>query len=169
MLKAISVIAMFLLLSVAVNSQVPVPSGNYGKTDSMTMGVDRAMLIAFAKQYEGTRYRKAGSSPKTGFDCSGFVNYVFRHFNVSLPRSSKDFKTLGTSLKPEDFRVGDVLVFYSFRNKARIGHVGIICEADGMKSRFIHAESGSVRKVTISHLDAPAYRGRFFKCLSVIR
>jgi cell wall-associated NlpC family hydrolase len=125
--------------------------------------------VEFAKQYLGTKYRRAGADPKKGFDCSGFVNYVFRHYNISLPRSSKDFKSLGTSLKPEEFKVGDVIVFYGFRDKGHIGHVGIVCEANGMKSRFIHASSGKIHAVTISELGSAGYLQRFYKCIDVTR
>ena len=130
--------------------------------------VDRAALISFAKKYMGTPYCAGGSSPKSGFDCSGFVYFVFRNFKISLPRSSREFKDIGTDLKPEEFRVGDVVVFNSFRNKARIGHVGIICQANGMQSKFIHSSSGKVKGVVISELGSPNYKKRFYRCVDVI-
>lgn len=130
--------------------------------------VDRAALISFAKKYMGTPYSPGGSSPKIGFDCSGFVNFVFRNFKITLPRSSGEFKDIGTDLKPEEFKEGDVVVFYSFKNKARIGHVGIICEANGMESKFIHSSSGKVKGVVISELDSPNYKKRFYRCVDVI-
>jgi cell wall-associated NlpC family hydrolase len=94
---------------------------------------------------------------------------VFNEFRVKLPRSSREYKALGIALKPEEFKVGDVLVFYGFRDRTHIGHVGIICEANGMKSRFIHASSGRAHSVTISDLGSDGYRGRFYKCIDVIR
>ena len=139
-----------------------------GSSYTAASDVDRTGLIAFASQYLGTPYRKAGRDPKKGFDCSGFVNYVFSHFNMILPRSSRDFKRLGTALKPEDFRVGDVIVFYGFRDRGHIGHVGIVYEANGMKSRFIHASSGRAHSVTISELGSQGYQLRFYKCIDVI-
>jgi cell wall-associated NlpC family hydrolase len=117
----------------------------------------------------GTPYRRAGADPKKGFDCSGFVSFVFKQYDVNLPRSSREYKSLGTALKPEEFRVGDVLVFYGFRDKSHIGHVGIVCEANGMKSRFIHASSGRAHSVTISDLGSDGYRRRFYKCIDVIK
>jgi cell wall-associated NlpC family hydrolase len=170
MMKSLSVAAILLVLIVfSAQAQVGVPVPGYDKQQNLTMGVDRNELIAFATHYKGIPYRHAGSDPKRGFDCSGFVNYVFNHFNISLPRCSREFKTLGKALKPEDFKVGDILVFYGFRDRGHIGHVGIICEANGMKSRFIHASSGKVHRVTISELDSPGYSSRFYECLSVIR
>lgn len=71
-------------------------------------------------------------------------------------------------VKPEDFKVGDVLVFYGYRNATQIGHVGIICEAAGMNSKFIHASSGKVKEVIISELNSEMYKRRFFQCVDVI-
>ena len=110
----------------------------------------------------------AGNDPKKGFDCSGFVNYVFKHFDVSVPRSSSGYKNLGVSKKPEDFKVGDVLVFYGYKNRTIVGHVGIICEANGMSSKFIHASSGKAGSVTISDLDSDHYSKRYYKCVDVL-
>ncbi len=107
--------------------------------------IDRDSIIEYAKKYIGTPYVYAGNNPKKGFDCSGFVSYVFHHFNVSLPRSSGEYKNIGTKLNPEDFKVGDILVFYGYKDKTIIGHLGIICEANGMKSKFIHASSGKAQ------------------------
>jgi len=169
MLKRIPILAFTLLVSFSLPSQergIPMPSGNPG---SVALGVDRTALIAFAKKYLGTPYRKASTDPKKGFDCSGFVRFVFSHFNMTLPRSSREYKALGTALNPEEFKVGDVLVFYGYKDKTHIGHVGIICEANGMKSRFIHASSGRAKSVTISNLGSDGYKRRFYKCIDVIR
>lgn len=130
--------------------------------------MDRNMLISFAKKYLGTPYRSGGNSPKRGFDCSGFVNFVFGNFQIRLPRSSRDFKDLGTDLKPEEFKEGDVIVFKSFKNKTRIGHVGIICEANGMQSKFIHSSSGHKTGIVVSNLGSPNYAKRFYRCIDVI-
>ena len=129
--------------------------------------INRAELIDFAKKHLGTTYRYAGFDPR-GFDCSGFVSFVFNHFNIHTPRSSKEYKYLGTAQEPNDFKVGDILVFYSYRDHSQIGHVGIICEANGMKSKFIHSSSGKAYGVTISQLNSEHYSKRFYKCIDVI-
>ena len=130
------------------------------------VAAERDSVVAFAKKYMGTAYCYASSDPKKGFDCSGFVNFVFNHFDIELPRSSSGFKNLGNALKPEEFRVGDVLVFYGYRDTKSIGHVGIVCEANGMKSKFIHASSGKEMAVTISELGSDMYTRRFYKCVN---
>jgi cell wall-associated NlpC family hydrolase len=131
--------------------------------------IDRDSIISYAQQYMGTPYLYAGNDPAKGFDCSGFVSYVFKHFNIDLPRSSSGYKNLGTALKPENFKVGDILVFYGYKDSTIIGHLGIICEANGMKSKFIHASSGKAGSVTISPLDSDQYTKRYYKCINVLQ
>lgn len=130
--------------------------------------IDRDSIVTYAKQYLGIPYLYAGNDPKKGFDCSGFVNYVFKNYGVTLPRSSGGFKNIGTKLAPEDFKVGDILVFYGYKDKTIIGHLGIICEANGMHSKFIHASSGKAGSVTISDLDSDHYSKRYYKCINVL-
>ena len=129
---------------------------------------DRDKLIAYAKEYLGINYKYASNNPKKGFDCSGFVNYVFKHFDIEVPRSSGQFKNIGKTVKPEAFQKGDILVFYGYKDTKSIGHVGIICEADGMNSKFIHASSGKEYAVTISDLNSKMYTKRFYKCVSIL-
>ena len=99
-------------------------------------------LTSYAYTLIGTPYKFGGYSPKTGFDCSGFVDYVFRHSgNVSLPHNAHQISRYGLSVKSSQLREGD-LVFYDTNNEA-YSHVGIYLGND----RFIHAPSsgGSVR------------------------
>ncbi|MXO05120.1 C40 family peptidase [Flavobacterium sp. HBTb2-11-1] len=130
--------------------------------------INRDSIIHYAKQYLGTPYVYASSNPKKGFDCSGFVSYVFKNFGLTLPRSSSGYKNIGKALKPEEFKVGDVLVFYGYKNRNVVGHLGIICEANGMQSKFIHASSGKAQQVTITALDTEHYTKRFYKCVDVL-
>jgi cell wall-associated NlpC family hydrolase len=130
--------------------------------------IDRDSIIIYAKKYLGIPYLYAGNNPQKGFDCSGFVSYIFNNFDINLPRSSNGYKNLGTALAPEDFKVGDILVFYGYKDRTVVGHVGIVCEANGMHSKFIHASSGKANKVTISELDSDHYTKRFYKCIDVL-
>lgn len=99
-------------------------------------------LTSFAYSLIGTPYKYGGNSPKTGFDCSGFVDYVFqRTANVPLPHNAQQISRHGSPVKQSHLREGD-LVFYDTNNEA-FSHVGIYLGND----RFIHAPSsgGSVR------------------------
>jgi len=157
---------LFAVLPERADSKLPEVS-KPGKTVLFESEV-RENLIAFAKNYLGTPYLYASAIPDKGFDCSGFVYFVFKNFGKDLPHSSKAFKNLGKEVKPENFKVGDVLVFYGYKNTTSIGHVGIICEANGMKSKFIHSSSGKGKGVIISNLDSEMYTRRFYKCVDVI-
>lgn len=128
----------------------------------------REEIIAYAKQHMGAPYCYASADPKKGFDCSGFVNYVFKHFDIDLPRSSSGFAAVGKTVKPENFKIGDILVFTGYRDRKSVGHVGIICEANGMDSKFIHASSGKEMAVIISSLNSDQYKKRFIKGVDVI-
>lgn len=143
------------------------PVKNIEVADNKTVAetTKRDEVLAFAKKYLGTKYCYAGGSPESGFDCSGYVNFVYKHFDIELPRSSSGFANLGKPLKPEDFRVGDILVFYGYKDSESIGHLGIVCEANGMKSKFIHSSSGKEMAVTISELGSDMYTKRFYKCI----
>ena len=165
--RKLSYIALIVLFASCLHSQNNVPKAAADDPVNINAKVDRADVISYAKKYLGTTYHYAGNDPK-GFDCSGFVNFVFKNFNIEVPRSSGEYKSLGIALKPGEFKVGDILVFYGYRDHTSIGHVGIICEADGMNSKFIHSSSGKAYGVTISELGSEMYSRRFYKCIDVI-
>jgi cell wall-associated NlpC family hydrolase len=56
-------------------------------------------LVDFAETLQGIPYKYGSNNPKTGFDCSGFVSYVFNHFGISVPRSSIGFTHLEKEIK----------------------------------------------------------------------
>jgi len=168
MLRKIVSFALLLLMSNGLQSQYNAQTVVLSETLNIAEEVTRTDVITYAKKFLGTTYRYAGNNPETGFDCSGFVSFVFQQFDIQLPRSSGEFLFLGTPLKPKDFKVGDVLVFYGYMDHANIGHVGIISEANGMNSKFIHATSGKAYGVTISDLSSEMYTRRFYKCIDVL-
>lgn len=97
-------------------------------------------LTAYARGLIGTPYKYGGYSPKTGFDCSGFVDYVFRHSaQVSLPRNTHQISRHGYPVKLSQLREGD-LVFYN-TNHSAYSHVGIYLG----NNHFIHAPSSGGR------------------------
>jgi cell wall-associated NlpC family hydrolase len=101
-----------------------------------------ARVLPTADQYLGVKYRWGGTSPNTGFDCSGFTQYVFAKHGVRLPRTSSQQATVGAPL-PADWRSlspGDLVMF---DEDGRIGHVAIYAG----RNRIIHSSSsgGGVR------------------------
>jgi len=110
-------------------------------------------LSGTALALRGTPYRNGGTDPN-GFDCSGFVWYVFAQHGVSVPRTVEDQFRVGGVVPPPDLRAGD-LVFFS-TTAPGASHVGILVGGDS----FVHApsERGVVR---IDRLGAPYWSSRF--------
>lgn len=74
-------------------------------------------IVSYAKQFIGNPYVYGGTSLTRGTDCSGFVMGVYRHFGVSLPRTSYSMRTVGRSVSYSDMQPGDIVCYE--------GHVGI--------------------------------------------
>jgi cell wall-associated NlpC family hydrolase len=126
----------------------------------------RDSLVEFSMKLLGTPYVYAGTSPE-GFDCSGFVFYVFKHFGVTVPRSSSLYKNFGKKIPLSKVQKGDVLVFLS-PTRNEIGHVGIVTVANGKETEFIHGSTGKSMKVILSSLKNEGYKKRFVKAVNVL-
>lgn len=126
----------------------------------------RDSLISFAIKYLGTPY-VYGACNKEGFDCSGFVYFVFKNFKIEVPRSSSEYKTFGKTMDIDKIKKGDILVFLSPTRNV-IGHLGIVTNPKGMETEFIHSSSGSEMKVILSTLKEAGYNRRFVKAISVL-
>lgn len=124
-------------------------------------------IINFSKNHLNIRYRSGGSTTK-GFDCSGFVHYVYGNFGFQIGRSSRDQAGKLESLDPGKLKAGDLVFFNGRRRGKNIGHVGIVTEADSSgKFKFIHSETSS--GITISSSEEPYYKRRFVKAGRVIQ
>ena len=113
-----------------------------------SLGVARALdaVLARALSLRGTRYRKGGTSPDAGFDCSGYVGYLYRDIvGFQLPRSAQDIWRFGKTVERSELQPGD-LVFYNTM-KRPYSHVGIYLGGN----QFVHAPAsgGSVRVVNM--------------------
>ena len=107
-------------------------------SDAKTSQDLRDMLIGLAMQLRHVRYVRGGRNPSTGFDCSGFVRYVFeRALGLELPNNSASQYLIGHIVHRNDMQPGDLVFFRTAdrRGKGRISHVGIYV-SDG---RFIHS------------------------------
>lgn len=113
-------------------------------------------LVNYAVSYEGVAYTRGGTSPERGFDCSGFVRYVFdRAEGVTLPHSAKALSQIGSRIKMTEMIPGDLVFFRTLRN--RISHVGIYLGNDN----FIHASSTRTGIVMVSNLKDRYWTKRF--------
>ncbi len=104
-------------------------------------------LLFKALSLVGTRYRPGGMSPETGFDCSGYVSYLFREvFSMRLPRTSDGIGQRGEHIPRSALQPGDLVFFNTMRRP--FTHVGIYLGED----RFIHAPAsgGQVRTESLN-------------------
>ncbi|ODA40213.1 hypothetical protein DSBG_2984 [Desulfosporosinus sp. BG] len=104
-------------------------------TKTTTETSKASAVIATSKQYIGVKYVYGGTTP-SGFDCSGFVQYVFAKHGINLPRVSRDQYNIGTSVSFSNLKAGD-LVFFSLAKNGVVDHVGIFVG----NGQFINASS----------------------------
>lgn len=103
---------------------------------------EQARIVRFARHYLGVRYSYGGTSPTSGFDCSGFTRFVYAHFGIALPHYSGGQFGIGRRVSRAGLRPGDLVFFDG------LGHVGIYVGA----GRFIHAPHTGTR-VSIDPID----------------
>ena len=121
-----------------------------------------ARLLDLALALRGTPYLVGGDSPATGFDCSGFVRYVFTDQGIDVPRTVREQFAFGRKVGDREIQPGDLLFFATEARGAT--HVGIAIAADASGGAaghsFIHApgENGVVR---IETLETRYWQSRF--------
>ena len=126
-----------------------------GETDVGSNDLGKT-LIALAMKLRDIRYVRGGKNPATGFDCSGFVRYVFAHaIGLELPGNSAAQFLAGLKVKRSDMQPGD-LVFFHTRGRKHVSHVGIYID----NGRFIHSPSAG-KSVEVSSLDEAYWAKRF--------
>jgi peptidoglycan DL-endopeptidase LytE len=127
-------------------------SSSSSTSASSSSSVNTSSLVSFARTLTGTPYRFGGTTT-SGFDCSGFIQYVFRNQGVSVPRTAAQQWSAGTTVSNP--RVGDLVFFETY--KPGPSHNGIYIG----NNQFIH--SGSSTGVTVSNMNntywAPRYLG----------
>jgi len=102
---------------------------------------ERDGIMTFAETFVGKPYIYAGYTQK-GFDCSGFVYFVYKNFNIEVPRTSASYLRFGKEVTLENCKKGDIILFTGTNyNRSVVGHVGIITSEQGEPVRFIHSSS----------------------------
>ncbi|MEN6392158.1 MAG: LysM peptidoglycan-binding domain-containing protein [Syntrophomonas sp.] len=138
--------------SKSTKTQVASRSGN------TSMG---GSVLSKAAQYLHTPYVWGGTSPR-GFDCSGFVQYVYRQCGYSLPRVASDQAAAGRKVNRSDLKPGD-LVYFS--GGGEINHIGIYVG----NGKFIHSSSPSSGGVIYSSLSESYYAARYAGATRILR
>ncbi|MFK5975941.1 MAG: C40 family peptidase [Sulfurovum sp.] len=124
---------------------------------------EQQILLENAKQFKGGKYIWGGTTPN-GFDCSGYVQYLYKKHNISLPRTALQQSKVGIFVPKEYLQRGDLVFFLTDRRRGiPITHVGIYIGA----GEFIHAASKS-KGVIISSLIYGRYAKKFVLAKRVI-
>lgn len=117
-----------------------------------------AVIVSLAQKFVGTPYQWGGTTPQTGFDCSGFVQYLYKQVGIDIPRVTYDQVNIGTPVEKGDLRAGDIVFFEP--TKQGPGHEGLYI-GDG---KFIEAPHTGA-SVRVSEL---AGRGDYVSARRVI-
>jgi cell wall-associated NlpC family hydrolase len=116
--------------------------------------VDSDAVVSAALALRGTPYRTGGTDPDSGFDCSGFTQYVFSQYGLSLPREVREQFRVGKTIGPQDLAPGDILFFAT--TDPGPSHVAIAIGGD----QFVHAPS-STGVVRVEHLSSTYWSPRY--------
>lgn len=143
------------------NSQDVEDTANNTKNETTTpvlpsVSTDGNKIVSFAQQYLGYRYVLGGTTPSSGFDCSGFVYYVFNSNGYSISRSLYAQASTGTAVSKSELQPGDV-VFFNNTSSGALGHVGIYI-GDGM---MVHA-ANSKRGVVTDTINSGYYNTYYY-------
>lgn len=152
------------LIPIARNSENHIPARIINAKNT-----DPEAVVYFAKTLVGTPYKYGSVKKEDGFDCSGFITYVFNHFNINVPRTSVDFTNAGINVPFLDCKKGDLILFTGTDKTGWIvGHMGIITENDMGKIKFIHSASGNGKGVIISPMNEYFFE-RFVKIIRIFK
>lgn len=154
----------YMTLSAAVPGNPAQGAGTGGTgagTGAGASSTEGQRIVDTAKQYLGVPYVWAGTSP-AGFDCSGFVHYVYKECGYTINRTAANIYLNGTAVDKNDLVPGDVICFTT-SSSSYIGHVGIYI-GDG---QFIHASSGS-GKVIITDLSLQYYITHYYGARRIV-
>lgn len=163
--------------SLNLPSSLAVEDSSVVKNDSIDLSITKVAIatgniqpqqvVDFAKTLIGVKYKYGSTDPKQGFDCSGFITYVFNHFNIAVPRSSIDFTDVGRTLPYDSAKAGDLILFTGTDStEQHVGHMGIVVSNTNGNVEFIHSTSGKQYGVTITPLNS-YYMSRYVRTARV--
>lgn len=136
--------------------QITENSTNNEFTTATSNSAAGEQIVSFAKQYLGYRYVYGGTTPSAGFDCSGFIYYIYRSCGYSISRSLSAQASTGTAVSKSELQAGDI-VFFNNTSSGALGHVGIYIGNGTM----IHA-ANSKRGVVTDTINSGYYNTYYY-------
>lgn len=148
-------------------SLAPLKPDSEGSTHIATGKLTPAELIKYAETLKGIPYLYGSTDPRNGFDCSGFITYVFNHFKVAVPRQSVGFTYVRRHIDLKNAKTGDLILFTGTDSTIKVvGHMGILKVDPGRNISFLHSTSGKDDGVTETPLNA-YYQGRYMHTIRI--
>lgn len=153
----------FLLVAVIICFLVPIMT----KAEIAEADTSSELIVSEAKNLLGYQYKYGGETPKEGFDPSGLIQYVFSKADIHLPRSVNDQYKIGTAVKPENLKPGDILFFKKEGSTGTVPTHDALYIGDG---QMVHSTQS--KGVIITNykkkqlLERNLYRGETNRCRS---
>lgn len=127
-------------------------------------------ILHTAESYEGLHYLWGGTSPRTGFDCSGFIQYIFGVHGIHLPRTASEQASVGTPVSKNNLQPGDLLFFtntYANHLANQVTHVALYL---GHGAVIESSSVGNQGVVVLNDIFAnPWYASRYYGARNVLR
>ena len=152
----------------AANAVLTITPPANGETIRIETGtLSPAQLVSYAETLKGIPYLYGSTDPAKGFDCSGFITYVFNHFHVAVPRQSLSFANVERKIELKDAKTGDLILFTGTDSTVKeVGHMGILMVKPGQVMSFLHATSGKDWGVTETPLNSH-YQHRYMHTVRI--
>jgi len=152
---------------IVVITNVAKSQGVSEKKDSVTIKIEANnqvldSIICFGKSFIGLKYKYGGYST-SGFDCSGFLKFIFNKYGLALPKDSRSYAEFGEkidSVDIQEIKKGDIMLFKGSNLKSkRIGHVSLVIDVNENEVLMLHSCRRGV--IIDNYLDSDYYLKRF--------
>ncbi len=129
----------------------------------------RDSIVHYASGFIGVPYIWGGASAQ-GFDCTGFVHFVFKKFGIAVSRASSGYENKGIVREIAEAKPGDIMLFTGTNETVRkVGHAGIVLRNEQGVVDFIHSSSSEKHcGVTITRYNESGYVKRFLRIIDVL-
>lgn len=142
-------------------AQTAAPASNALQVDANRYFSVVDSMITLGKTYMGVKYSYGGNTP-TGFDCSGFVSYLFASYGFKISKASRELAKFGHEVNESCLQAGDLAFFKGRSTKSKeVGHVALVINAMGGRWDIIHATVGKGIWIDRDVMNIAYYKQRF--------